>query len=200
MIFWQSIRFRWIGIFFVVFGLSVAFFIAHADDDTGWTNYDDYVVIDHDTTWQGTLTRADLAKPVVIVNNATLTIEAGTHIEMDRIMVYDGRILAHGTATDRIVFTKQEPDLSVIPESVRDEYDSECFLDVFPSGTIEFFENVESDDASEDSVFRFVDFDHLGRQVSDEGKHCPDLVGMGRSMRDMFFYRYRGSEPGESVP
>jgi len=187
MIFWQSIRFRWVGIFFVVFGLSVAFFIAHADDDTGWTNYDDYVVIDHDTTWQGTLTRADLAKPVVIVNNATLTIEAGTHIEMDRIMVYDGRILAHGTATDRIVFTKQAPDLLVIPEGWRNEYDAECFPEVFPSGTIEFSENVESDDVSEDSVFRFVDFDHLGRQVSDEGKYCPTQVGMGRSVRDMFF-------------
>lgn len=182
----NGIGIRWVLAIMLLSGLGWTEISVRADEDTGWTNYDDYVVIDHDTTWQGTLTRADLAKPVVIVNNATLTIEAGTHIEMDRIMVYDGRILAHGTATDRIVFTKQAPDLLVIPEGWRDEYDAECFPEVFPSGTIEFSENVESDDVSEDSVFRFVDFDHLGRQVSDEGKHCPTQVGMGRSVRDMF--------------
>ncbi len=182
----NSIGMRWVLAIMILSGLGWTEVSVRADEDTGWTNYDDYVVIDHDTTWQGTLTRADLAKPVVIVNNATLTIEAGTHVAMDRIMVYDGRILARGMATDRIVFTKQEPDLSVIPEGWRDEYDPECFPDAFPSGTIEFSENVESDDVSEDSVFRFVDFDHLGRQISDAGKHCPSQVGMGRTFRDVF--------------
>ena len=182
----NSIGMRWVLVIMILSSLGWTEVSVRADEDTGWTNYDDYVVIDHDTVWRGALTRADLAKPVVIVNNATLTIEAGTHIEMDRITVYDGRILAQGTAVDRIVFTKQEPDLSVIPESWRDEYDPECFPDAFPSGTIEFSENVESDDVSEDSIFRFVDFDHLGRQVSDEDKHCPSRIGMGRSVRNMF--------------
>ncbi len=175
------------GVLFLASGCLMwvsAVLCVYADEAPWWEGSTEYIVIDHDTTWDGTLTHADIPKPVIVVNDATLTLKPGTHAEIVSLSVYDGRILALGNQTNRITLTKASPDFSDIPAEVLALHDPECFPSAYPSGTIEFAENVESDDAREDSVFQYVDFDHLGRKVSDEGKHCPSEVGFNSSVRD----------------
>lgn len=158
--------------------------LTHADEVPWWEGNTEYIVIDHDTTWEGTLTHVDIPKPVIVVNDATLTLKPGTHAEIVSLSVYDGRILALGSQTNRITLTKSSPDFSSIPAEALAESDPECFPSAYPSGMIHFAENVESDDTREDSVFQYVDFDHLGRKVSDEGKHCSSQVSLHSPVRD----------------
>src|SRR3989344_3717856 len=72
---------------------------ARADhtEDTGWGDYENYTVIDHNTVWSGSMTAVGVDKPVVVVNGATLTIEKGSQIEWGLLSVYDGQIVAVGT-------------------------------------------------------------------------------------------------------
>ena len=57
-------------------------------DEEKWTNYDDYIVIDTDTTWSGQVVYDDPYKPVAIVNGATLTIEKGTAVNHESRGIY----------------------------------------------------------------------------------------------------------------
>src|SRR3989344_9433369 len=141
---------------------------AHASDDL-WQDYENYTVIDHDMTWSGQITRADIPKPVVVVNGATLTIEKGTRIELGSLTVYDGKIIALGTEKEKIVFTKQAPDLSWLPPEFLD-YDKECFLDV--DGMIEFADVVETD-AEGASFVRYAELDGMGTYFQRDVSRCP---------------------------
>jgi len=100
-------------VFSTMFQSQVA--LAAPGDAYDWDDYDNYTVIDHDTTWSGHITRTDIPKPVVIVNESVLTIAPGSNIEIGNISVYNGRIDAFGTEKEPIYFTKQSIDYSHIP-------------------------------------------------------------------------------------
>jgi len=129
-------------------------------DDEKWVDYDNYIVINQDTTWRGDVVFTDQYKDIVVVDGATLTIEGGAHIELaSRLDVYLGRIVAEGTAENNIVFTTTSQDKLQLPAG----YNPAC------SGPI--FGGIEFDDYSwlygmEPSVMRFVEFKSLGAHAN----------------------------------
>lgn len=162
---------------------------AHTED-TGWGDYENYTVIDHDASWSGQITRADIPKPVVVVNGATLTIEKGAHIEIGTLTVYDGRIVALGTEQEKIVFAKQAPDLSwVSPEDLA-QYDDECFMG--EGGMIEF-SDWQVTGEEEPSFFRHVEFDGMGTYLQFDSDNCPSMT-MDDSHRSIFSTAYAASQ------
>ncbi len=164
--------------------LAILFFClintAHAGDP--WQNYDDYTVIDHDTMWSGHLGRTELPKPTVVVNGATLTIEKGTTVEVSMLTVLDGRIVAMGTETEPIHFTKQAPDFSRVPADYA-PYDRECYF--FPeAGMVEFASDATAD--AEPSVLRHVIFEGMGMNEWAESDNCPWSVGQANPVWNFF--------------
>jgi hypothetical protein len=181
---------NWRGALFlfsvVILGLTVTHVVsADEGDSTGWNDYTNYTVIDHDTTWSGHITRADIPNPVVIVNDAVLTIAPGTQIEVGRLWVYSGRIVALGTETEPIHFTKREPDYSGVPADYA-PYDKECYYQP-EMGMIEF-SSVAYDD-SEPSILRFVQFEGMGAHEWYEAPHCPWSVSLANPVRNFFLER-----------
>jgi len=166
---------------------------AHADEELPWYENGRYTIIDKDTDWSGHITRETIPKPVVIVGGKTLTIAAGTRVEIDRIVVTDGRIIAKGTENEKIVFTKQESDFSWMTPDF-EQYDRECFLSSYPDGTIEFSDSVETAEEAS-SVFRHVVFDGMGTHISNNGENCPDVTMRERSFRSLFVNTAHAAEP-----
>lgn len=170
---------------------------AEEDEDEGegeWQDHENYIVIDEDTTWSGVLTRAELPKPVVVVRDAVLTIEPGTRVEVNTITVYSGRIVALGTAQNQIVFTKQAPDFSWMTSDF-EQYDRECFLSSYASGTIEFMD-WETRAEEVPSLFRFVTFDQMGQSVHNDGENCPASIGQSDdALRRFFFPTAEAAQP-----
>lgn len=178
---------------FVPISLNLSFQLTHADDEDAWQDYENYTVIDHDTVWSGNITKEDIPKPVVVVNRAVLTIEKGTHIELKKLTVYSGRIVAQGTEQDKIVFTKQPPDFSwMTPDFER--YDKECFLYAYAEGTIEFSDWVETGDESP-SLFRYVEFDNMGQHIRNDGQNCPAVAMRERHFRSFFVDTVYAAQP-----
>lgn len=168
---------------------GISFQSASADEDTGWGDYENYIVIDHDTTWSGQIIRTDIPKPVVVVNGATLTIEKGTHIELGSLTVYDGKIIALGTEQEKIVFTKPDFDVSQIPPEFS-QYDPKCFIG--GGGEIEFADSVETD-AEKPSFFRYVEFDGMGTYFQYDSDNCPSMA-MDDSHWSIFNTAYAASQ------
>ncbi|MBP9751302.1 MAG: alpha/beta hydrolase [Candidatus Moranbacteria bacterium] len=167
---------------------------AHAEEGDWWAGYEEnYVVIHQDTIWSGNITREDIPKPVMILNGATLTITPGTHVEIDRITVTDGRIIAKGTESEKIVFTKQAPDFSwMTPEY--EQYDRECFPSAYAKGIIEF--SSWSDVGDEGlSVFRYVEFVGMGTHIVNDGENCPDFAMRDKGLRSLLVNTAHASEP-----
>ncbi|MFA5776891.1 MAG: hypothetical protein WC906_00365 [Parcubacteria group bacterium] len=137
-------------------------------DEEKWTDYDNFVVIDTDTTWRGNIVYNNLDKPVVIVNGANLTIEKGTHIEILNLEVNMGRIIAEGTKDEKIIFTKATPapsEYGIKTNCVRGE-----------RGLIKFADNAWiSEYSTEPSIFRYVEFNNMGSYdyVDQEECACP---------------------------
>lgn len=170
----------------------------HAEEENWWVGYEEnYVVIHQDTVWSGHITREDIPKPVMILNGATLTIAAGTRVEVDRITVTDGRIIAKGTESEKILFTKQAPDFSWMTPDY-EQYDRECFPSAYAKGTIEF--SSWSDVGDEGlSVFRYVEFDGMGTHISNDGENCPDFAMRDKGLRSFFVNTAHASEPILSI-
>ena len=148
-------------------------------DEELWSDYEEYIVIDHDTTWSGDVIFDNPDKPVVIVNGATVTIQAGAHISLVKLIVCAGRIIAEGAADNKIVFTTADPDFSDYP----DGFSLNC-LDR-ETGIIEF------DDASylygmEPSLFRYVEFNNMGSYQYHDSSTCPAMLGLGDRLQSFF--------------
>ncbi|MDP2838135.1 MAG: hypothetical protein Q8O53_02560 [Candidatus Moranbacteria bacterium] len=163
---------------FVLLGMSST--LAQAADP--WQDYDNYTVIDHDTTWSGHLTRADFPKPTVVVNGAVLTILPGTQVAVGTLSVYDGRIVALGTATESIHFTKQATDYSRVPADYA-PYDRECYFSP-EAGMIEFSTEATAD--TEPSILRHVIFEGMGLNEWTGSDNCPWNVGWINPVRNFF--------------
>jgi len=136
--------------------------------------------IDHDTTWSGDIDVS--GKYVIIIDDATLTIEKGSRIKVGDINVGNGRIVAKGTSGEKIVFVKPPFDPSVIPEENR-EYDPKCFMP--QGGMIEFSDIPEEDD--EPSIFEYVDFEDMGSYVEYDTSNCPPRIGFDDRKSSSFF-------------
>lgn len=143
-----------------------------AEDEDLWQNYEDYEVIDSDTTWTGSFRQTDLTKPVAVVNGATLTIEKGTKVEIGELKVFSGRIDAQGTDSEPVIFVPA-PSYIKLPPNGAGEYDEECYR-VFPPGTIGFFGYQEEND--EASILRNVIFDGMGSDRKPYAGHCPSYA------------------------
>lgn len=150
----------------------------HADqedvcaNDSSWYCNGNYIVINGDdnpnTTWSGNVSYPD--KPVVLVRGAILTIEPGTHVEINKLWVIDSsQVLAEGTKENNIVFTKPVFDPTTIPEDQK-KYDQGCFINT--EGMIEFDNNGSYDD-DDPSVFKYVEFDGMGTNISYDADNCP---------------------------
>lgn len=171
-------------------------FVGHAPSTLAeeWQDYENYTVVDHDTTWSGHVTRADLPKPTVVVNGATLTIEKGTTVEISLLTVHEGRIVAEGTPEQPIKFTKQAPDFSRVPADYA-PYDKECYYAPEP-GTIIFYATATEHD--EPSLFRHVEFEGLGYDGAVGSDNCPDVHARAHPLRD-FFIKTAQAERNELV-
>lgn len=157
-------------------------------DTSDWSNYTDYVVIDHDTTWNGRMTRAEIPLPVVVVNEATLTIEKGADVAIDQLSVYNGRIVAEGTVTEPIHITKQADDESRVPAEYA-PYDRECYLG-HAMGIIEFY----TDAANEPSVFRNVTFEGMGMNATVGSDNCPWNISWSSPVGDWLVPTVRAAD------
>lgn len=144
--------------------------------------------IDHDTTWSGDIDVS--GKYVIIIDDATLTIEKGSRIKVGDINVGNGRIVAKGTPSEKIVFVKPPFDPSVILEENR-KYDPKCFMP--QGGMIEFSDMPEEDD--EPSIFEYVDFEDMGTYVEYDTSNCPPRIGFeNRESSSFFNTAYASSE------
>jgi pimeloyl-ACP methyl ester carboxylesterase len=174
--------------FLILLGVCSTTDIVHAGDP--WQDYENYTVIDQDTTWSGHLGRAEMPKQTVVVNGAILTILPGTEVEVGMLSVYDGRIVAEGTAEQPIRFTKQAPDLSNVPADYA-PYDRECYF--FPeAGMIEFATYVEAE--TEASVFRHATFEGMGTSEWVGSDNCPWSMGMRHPLREWLVRTAHASE------
>lgn len=167
---------------FFPFSYDGGFFQFVFATDDGWSDYDNYIVIDHNETWSGEKAFTDATKPIVVVNGATLTIEKGAHIKLGSLIVYDGKIVALGTEKEKIVFTKQKPDFSHISPEDLAQYDNKCFMG--ESGMIEFSDWVETAD-EESSFFRYVEFEGMGTYLQYDSDNCP-AVSMNNNYFNIF--------------
>lgn len=78
--------------------------------------------IESDTLWSAADGPFIVDQSILVTNNATLTIEPGTEVRIapDRGLVVDeGQLIARGTQTDKITFTADVPDLSMITDEQR---------------------------------------------------------------------------------
>ncbi len=163
----KSFSLIFFGVVFVFSG-SVPIDFSYAEtvqaienDENKWSNFDDYIVINQDIVWSGKKIFNNPAKSIVIVDGATLKIEAGTQIELLSLYVYSGRIIAEGTRDDKIYFKKANVDLSMFGEG----YDPECFNQ--ESGLIEF-----SNNNAGKSLMRYVEFSNMGTARYVDRKKC----------------------------
>jgi Lecithin:cholesterol acyltransferase len=189
---WKSFIASFLTFWLIFFPISpslISFQSVSASDDP-WQDYENYTVIDHNTVWSGQITRADIPKPVVVVNGAVLTIEKGTHIELGSLTVYDGRIVALGTEQEKIVFTRQEQELSGVSAEDLARYDPKCFMT--DGGMIEFSDWVETD-IEESSFFRYVEFNGMGTYIQYDSDNCPPMA-MNDSYRGIFHTAYAASQ------
>lgn len=152
-------------------------------DDEKWLYYDDYNVINADTTWKEykTNTGIDPAKPFVVVDGATLTFEPGDQIEAFSVSVYLGRIVANGTEQNKITFTKAAPILPEgcstedVPMESPTDPESGGGSDLiaycpYSSGTIEF-DDYSRIYGGEPSVFNYVEFRDMGINRFDHNRN-----------------------------
>jgi pimeloyl-ACP methyl ester carboxylesterase len=149
-------------------------------DEEKWTDYDNYIVINQDTTWSSNLVFNNIEKPIVVVDGATLTIEKGSHIELFQLKIFYGRIVAEGTAQENIVFTRAIPDLSIFG----DEYNAECFN--YQNGLIEFDEWAFWE-GMEPSFMRYVEFSNMGSFKFIDHELCSQEVGWNKKLKRFFF-------------
>ena len=95
-----------IGIFGGMFFISDAFGL---DDHERAEKFEAcHQIIDEDTTWEGEYIQEYAFKPIVISDGATLTIEAGTHIEMTEIRILEGSIDARGKKDESDYYRKAQ--------------------------------------------------------------------------------------------
>ena len=137
-----------------------------------WEDYENFEVIDRDTTWSDSFTQNDVYKSIAVVNGATLTIEAGTEVNIGQLTVYNGRIVAKGSFSDPIILSKMESSQGAFSEG----YDRECNHWAIPQGTIEFFDTANSEDDLP-SYFEYVVFDTMGRLLDKPELNCPTPPG-----------------------
>ena len=149
-------------------GLFFCFAQKISAQETPWYYNGDYVVIDTDTTWSGNVSYPD--KPVLVTEWATLTIEAGTHVEINKLMVYlYGKVVAIGTKESNIHFTKPAFDPAGLSVEQK-QYDPKCFMKT--EGMIEFDTNMIWDDEPP-SIFSYVQFDGMGNYLQYDSLNCP---------------------------
>ena len=98
---------------------SYAYFIQPAH-----FNNENYKIIDNSETWHKS---DDLSfeKPVVVTDNATLTIEAGTDIKLNGGLFYiqNGRIIAKGTQDEYVNFSSDNIPFSLVFENTNQNLD-----------------------------------------------------------------------------
>ncbi|XLQ20264.1 MAG: hypothetical protein ACKUBY_00600 [Candidatus Moraniibacteriota bacterium] len=129
--------------------------------------YGDDLYITTDVTWNSDTDLSEYGA-VYIIDGATVTIEAGSHISIKHIVVQDaGRIVAVGDIDNKIVFTKT-------PFNEGNEFDEQCDL----GGVSAFkFDTYEIDGyIFEPSFFKFVEFDGLGEYFDYNELHCPGIA------------------------
>ncbi|NCU42499.1 MAG: hypothetical protein EOM19_07355, partial [Candidatus Moranbacteria bacterium] len=153
-------------IVFVGLGFSTTFIFAGEYDYLRYS----YILIEEDTVWSESFVQEDFSKNIAIVNNATLTIEAGTRLEIGEISVFDGRIVARGTKGNPIIITKRAP--LPLAESLKN-YDPRCFPFNEASGTIRFYDEPQTSRDEETSFFSFVVFQNMGTSIHHSGIGCP---------------------------
>ncbi|MFH0969670.1 MAG: hypothetical protein V1804_04135 [Patescibacteria group bacterium] len=166
-------------------------------EEEKWTNYDDYIVIDEDTTWSGNVAYNDPDKPVVVVNGATLTIKKGTHIEIVDLEVRMGRIVAEGTQDEKIVFTKADPDYSGYPEGTKPD----CMYG--DRGLVKFSDSAWANGyGTEPSIMRYVDFENMGSYdfFDEEECACPECTAFDNFIRNSIFNIAQAAEPDRVNP
>ncbi|NCU41756.1 MAG: hypothetical protein EOM19_03470 [Candidatus Moranbacteria bacterium] len=157
-------------IVFVGLGFSSTFIFAGEYDYLRYS----HILIEEDIVWSESFIQEDFSKNIAIVNNATLTIEAGTKVEIGEISVFDGRIVAQGKKGNPIYITKIEP-LPLTEEEK--QYDPQCFPFNEASGAINFYDEPTSSQDEEASLFSFVVFQDMGTSIHHSGIGCPfDLV------------------------
>ncbi len=79
-------------------------------------------IINTDTHWMTGNGPFIVDQSILVTNNATLTIDPGVEVRIkpDRgILVNSGQLIARGTEMDKITFTADVPDLSIITEDQR---------------------------------------------------------------------------------
>ena len=133
-----------------------------------------YEVIREDTVWSGSFAQADVRKPVIILDGAAVTIDPGTHVEISRLQIFNGRIIARGTESRPITFTTMPEDWSWLPPSY-EQYDRECFHRRIPEGSVEFFDLADDETGAlnEASVFEYTIFENMGSYIEHDGVNCP---------------------------
>ena len=148
-------------------------------DEQKWTDYDNFTVINQDTTWSGSLVFNDINKPIAVVDGATLTIEKGARIELFQLHVFYGRLVAEGSAQEKIVFTRATPDLS----SFGDDYNPECFN--YQNGLIEF-DDWSFGEGMEPSFMRYVEFNNMGSFKFIDQELCSQGMSWNKKLRNFF--------------
>jgi pimeloyl-ACP methyl ester carboxylesterase len=186
---------------FLLFFVLSLFAIVHSakaveiSDEEKWQDYEDFIVIDHDTEWSGNVTYNDPYKPVAIVNGATLTIKKGTHIEIVEMYIYTGRIMAEGTESEKIIFTKAVPDTEkygIKPNCLQGD-----------KGIIRFSEDGWLNGYEvEPSVFRYVEFNGMGSYdfIDQEECACPYLDESCQAMHHNIFRKFFNTAVASDLP
>ncbi|HBI33718.1 MAG TPA: hypothetical protein DEA43_00195 [Candidatus Moranbacteria bacterium] len=141
-------------------------------EDNIWDDYDNYIVINEDVTWRGTVTYNDIWKPVVIVDGATVTIEKGTRVEILDLEVLYGRIVAQGTKDEPIIFTKANPDYSQYSENEKMYYE---FCTSAPRGVVGFYDE-SFYEGNESSIFNYVKIENMGSYDYEDIEICSSVT------------------------
>ncbi|MDD5463728.1 MAG: hypothetical protein PHP62_01160 [Candidatus Moranbacteria bacterium] len=158
---------------------GILFQLTNADE---FDYYDDYVVIDSDTTWSGNVSYPD--KPVLVAEYATLTIEKGTHIEINSLIIDTyGLLKAEGTKEENIVFTKPAFDSSKLTDE-QEQYDPRCFMQT--GGMLEF-DNAAWFEDDEESILKYVEFENMGTDLYYDGGNCPPSEDQAFNHRPSLF-------------
>lgn len=170
---WRKSFFR--GTFFslVLLGVASNAFAEELPPKEFVTEEMPFEFVETSTTWN-TKFGSDPVKEIVIVEpDVTLTIEAGTTVEVLGIVVY-GTLKAEGTKSNPILFSPAEIEASLLPENI-DAYDEECF--VLPWQGMIQIGGATSQTDQEPSVFYNTVFSQMGKEVHKESPDCPYSSG-----------------------
>lgn len=137
-----------------------------------------HILIEEDTVWSESFVQEDFRKNIAIVNDATLTIQAGTKVEIGELSVFDGRIVAQGTKNNPIIITK---GASLPLTEDQKNYDPKCFPFNESPGTIQFYDEPQTSGDEETSFFSFVIFQNMGTSIHHDGIGCPFNLAKNKS-------------------